>query len=176
MLKELIFEMKSGKTCSTDMIVAEMLFLLDEDILDEVAKTFTLRFLNHHSEDADHSWQHQFLNLVKKKADAIHIKDFRPIAIIPVFQKLYSKMLLRLTRGRCDKLVAPHFAFRKGFQAHEVIFILRQLVEKAVEWDMGLFVMDGEGTSLRPTIILPTLSWPRGLKKRRLRKLSLPRF
>ncbi len=53
-------------------------------------------------------------------------------------------MILRLTRGRCDVLVAPQFAFRKNHQAHEVIFILRQLIEKALEWDMGLFLMDGD--------------------------------
>ena len=94
MLKELIFEMKPGKTCSNDFIMAEMLYQLDEDILEELAKTFTLRLLNHHSENGDHTWQQNFINLVKKKANAIHVKDFRPIAIIPVVQKLFPRCYL----------------------------------------------------------------------------------
>ena len=45
---------------------------------------------------------------------------------------------------RGDNLVAPQFAFRRGHQAHEAVFTLRQLVEKALEWNMGLFLMDGD--------------------------------
>ncbi len=41
-------------------------------------------------------------------------------------------------------MVAPQFAFRKYHQTHEVIFILRQLVEKALEWNVSLFLMDGD--------------------------------
>ncbi len=144
MIKELVFELSPGKTCSDDLVVAEMLFQLDDDILDELAKSFRFRLLNHGTEEAEVMWVKQTLSLVKKRANAKHIADFRPIAILPVLQKLYSKMLLRLTRGKCDRLIAPQFAFRKGHQAHEVIFILRQLVEKAIEWDMGLFIMDGD--------------------------------
>ncbi len=40
---------------------------------------------------------------------------------------------------------APQFAVRKFYQAHEVVFILRQLIEKAVEWRAPhVYVMDGD--------------------------------
>ena len=144
MIKELIFELSSGKTCGKDLIVAEMLFQLDEDVIEEIARSFTFRLLNHASEDEDKVWELQTLNLIKKKAQAIYIEDFRPIAIIAVLHKLYSKMLLRLTGRKCDRLVAPQYAFRKHYQAHEAIFIIRQLVEKALEWDMAVFLLDGD--------------------------------
>ena len=96
-LKDLVFEMAPGKTCSEDGIVAEMFYQLDEDILDEIALSFKYRLLNHKSGQAEEAWRVQCLNLVKKKPQAMYIKDFRPIAIIPVLQKLYSKMLLSLT-------------------------------------------------------------------------------
>ena len=87
-------DMAPGKTCADDDIVAEMLYHLEDDVLDVLAKAFVLRLLNHISEDDDRVWDNQCLNLIKKRADAKFIKDFRPIAIIPVFQKLYSKLFL----------------------------------------------------------------------------------
>ena len=40
--------------------------------------------------------------------------------------------------------MADEFAFRKGHQAHEVVFILRQVIEKAIEWNQGVFILDGD--------------------------------
>ncbi len=62
------------------------------------------------------------------------VKDFRPIAVLPVIYKLYSRVMYMLAENTCDRLYAPQFAFRKFHQAHEVVFIMRQLIEKAVEW------------------------------------------
>jgi len=143
-LKEIVLGMAAGKTCADDLVVAEMLHQLDDDVLDVLASMFQLRFLNHYSEDSENSWSEQVLNLVKKKARVEYIKDFRPIAILPVLEKVYAILLLKLTCGKCDNLEAPQFAFRRGHQAHEVIFILRQLVEKSLEWNQAIFILDGD--------------------------------
>ena len=79
------------------------------------------------------------MNLVKKKGFRNRMKQVRPIAVIPVLYKVYSTVILMLTDGRLEKLVAPQYAFRKQYQAHEVIFILRMLVEKALEWNIPVF-------------------------------------
>ena len=63
---------------------------------------------------------------------------------LPGLEKVYALLLLKLTGGKCDLLEAPQFAFRRGHQAHEVIFILRQLVEKSLEWNQVIFVLDGD--------------------------------
>ena len=45
----------------------------------------------------------------------------------------------------CTSLEAPQFAFRKFHQAHDVVFILWPLIEKAVEWRAPhVYVMDGD--------------------------------
>ena len=73
------------------------------------------------------------------------VKDFRPIAVLPVIYKLYSRVMNMLAADTCEKLVSAQFAFRKYHQAHEVVFIFRQLVEKAVEWKAPqLYIMDGD--------------------------------
>ena len=143
-IRELIFQFQKNKTCAEDNIVVEMLFQIDTDVLDELACIFQLRLLNHISEDGDDSWDLQYLNLIRKKLNALFVKDFRPIAIIPVLQKLYSRLILNLTGGKCAKLLAPQFAFRTSHQAHEPIFIMRQLVEKALEWNQSLLMCDGD--------------------------------
>ena len=72
--------------------------------------------------------------MLAKIPNARLVKDFRPIAVLPVIYKLYSRVMYMLAENTCDRLYAPQFAFRKFHQAHEVVFILRQPIEKAVEW------------------------------------------
>ena len=94
---------------------------------------------------ADELWATHEVTLLAKIANALRVKDFRPIAVLPVLYKLYSRVLYMLAETTCRSLAEPQFAFRKFHQAHEVVFILRQLVEKAVEWrSPHLYVMDGD--------------------------------
>ncbi len=73
------------------------------------------------------------------------VKDFRPIAVLPVVYKLYSRAMYMLTEITCNWLVSAQFAFRKFHQAHEVVFIIRQPVEKADEWRTPhVYIMDGD--------------------------------
>ena len=67
-MKDIIMGMTTGKTCSSDLVVAEMLQQLDDDVLDCVANIMNLRLINHQSEDTEQAWNEQVLNLVKKKA------------------------------------------------------------------------------------------------------------
>ena len=79
-------------------------------------------------------WNQHEVSLLAKVTDANMVNDFRPIAVLPVIYKLYSRVMYMLTETTCRHLVSAQFAFRKYHQAHEVVFIIRQLVEKAVEW------------------------------------------
>ncbi len=65
-----------------------------------------------------------------KVSNTLLVKDFRPIAVLPVLFKLYSRVLYMLGENVCRGISEPQFAFRKWHHAHEVVFILRQLVEK----------------------------------------------
>ena len=83
--------------------------------------------------------------MLAKIPNARLVKDFRPIAVLPVIYKLYSRVMYMLAENTCDRLYAPQFAFRKFHQAHEVVFIMRQLIERAVEWKAPeIFIMDGD--------------------------------
>ena len=76
-------------------------------------------------------WNQHEVSLLAKVTDANMVKDFRPIAVLPVIYNLYRRVMYMLTETTCIHLVSARFAFRKYHQAHEVVFILRQLVEQS---------------------------------------------
>ena len=53
-----------------------------------------------------------FLSLIPKKANAINIKDFRPISLVGSLYKLLSKVLAHRLRSVLDKLI---FDFQNSF-------------------------------------------------------------
>jgi hypothetical protein len=113
-------------------------------------------------------WITHEVSLLAKLPNAKLVKDFRPIAVLPVIYKLYSRVMYMLAENSCDRLYAPQFAFRKFHQAHEVVFILRQLIERKggrVEGPRGVHHGRGhqEGLRLRVTRLVR-----RGSKKRRI--------
>ena len=101
-----LFQLQKGKTCADDMLVAVMLHQLDDDIWDLLATVFEMRILNHVSESDDAAWELQMVNLLRKKSIPKTVKDFRPIAIMPVLQKLYSRVLLILS---CNLRISSRF-------------------------------------------------------------------
>ncbi len=90
-------------------------------------------------------WKKHEVSLLAKIAEAKLVNDFRPIAVLPVIYKLCNRVMYMLTETACNRLVSAQFAFRKCHPAHEVMFIFRQLVEKAVEWRAPhVYNMDGD--------------------------------
>ena len=116
---------------------------LDYDILD-----IRLRILNKPIAAADRCWDERLITMLRKKGFQVRVKDFRPSAVLPVLYKLYSRVLL-----------SPQLAGRKHHQAHKVVFILHKLVEKTLDRDDQLFVLDGD---LREAYDYPVIqTWQR---------------
>ena len=92
-VREALTKMAKNKTSGEDKVVTEMLLELDEDILEEVALLFRDRLLN---QDAStwNIWEHHMVALIPKpNKDATLIKNLRPIAVLPVIYKWYSRCL-----------------------------------------------------------------------------------
>ncbi|CAK0873857.1 unnamed protein product [Prorocentrum cordatum] len=144
LVRQAVQQLGKKKTCADDLLVAEMLEELDDDAMAMLAQLFKARILNVGPCADDGAWDVHVVKLLQKKAFKHRVRDFRPIAILPVLYKVYSKVLLIMAGDGVDKLMAPQFAFRRHHQAHEVVYILRSLVEKSLEWDLPLFVLDGD--------------------------------
>ena len=64
--------------------------------------------------------------------------------MLATLSRLYASVIMLLIGPKLYDLDAPNFAFRPGHQAHAVIRIFRLAVEKAREWGVLLFVVDGD--------------------------------
>ena len=71
-------------------------------------------------------------------------KDMRLVAILPTLLKLYCAVLLKMVQGSLDNLCQWQFAFRPKRQCHDVVFVLRMLIEKSIEWRQPIFIADGD--------------------------------
>ena len=82
-----------------------------------------------------------------KKALPDHPPKLRPITILPVIMKLYMAVLISLESDNLQNRSPFQFAFREHFQCHDVVFILRNLIEKFIEWRSvlgDLYALDGD--------------------------------
>ena len=95
------------------------------------------------------------------RQDATLIKNLCPIAVLPVIYKWYSRCLGLLCHDEFQNISVFQTAFTPGRQAEEVLFTIRQLVEKNNEWkkDISLCILD---TDIAKAYDHVTLSWLKG--------------
>ena len=68
LLRECLNAMRGGKSCSEeDMVVAEMLFLLSEEVLDLLAELLKDRLMNRQGNDDNPVWSAHGVSLIAKK-------------------------------------------------------------------------------------------------------------
>ena len=143
-VRDALMKMAKQKTSGEDKVVTEMLLELDEDILEEVVLLFRDRLLNQ-DDSTWNIWEHHMVALIPKpNKDATLIKNLRPIAVLSVIYKWYSRCLGLLCQDELQKVSTVQTAFPPGRQAEEVLFTIRQLVEKNNGWkkDISLCVLD----------------------------------
>ena len=106
----------------------------------------------------------------KPNKDATLIKNLRPIAVLPVIYKWYSRCLGLLCQDELQKVSTVQTAFTPGRQAEEVLFTIRQLVEKNNEWkkDISLCVLDTDIAKAYDHVTFELVE--KGLTKKRVPK------
>ena len=99
LLRVVITKMSKGKTCAEDRLVLEMLIDLDEETLEFISAAFFQRLRNSPCSRNDPCWSHNLVQLIRKKARATSVVDYRPIAVVSVLYKVYSACLLLFVGG-----------------------------------------------------------------------------
>ena len=134
-----IASFKTGKACAKDGLNAEMLKVLNRECPLLLACAISARA----SGDAHGpmSWHLLPAALIPKAPRISSCKKIRPITILPVLNKLYSNLLLtRVAADFVDSMNHWNMGCRRGYQALEVISILRWLSQRHSEWRVPLFV------------------------------------
>ena len=145
-IRQLVAKLRRGKTCSReDRVTAEMLQELPDDVYETIAEIFSQRILNSNRTEANDSPGVLYeITLLEKVMNPMIMRNWRPIAVMSVFSKLYSMLLSDVGGLRNVAINDCQFAFRPGFQSAEVLFVLRQLIEKSIEFGTNLLIFDGD--------------------------------
>jgi len=145
LIREEAAAMAGGKSCcASDRLVAEMLKELDEDTFELLAEAFKRRILNRSGPEDEKLWSLHEVQLIMKVTNAKRAREFRPIAVLSVLYKLYSRVLARLAELNKIPIRSSQFAFRRHHSAEEVLATIRFAVERAVEWQEPLYLVDGD--------------------------------
>ena len=130
--------MKSGKARDRSGVIAEMIkmggSLLHDSILDlfnDVLKG---------GAEPPSSWKHTRLVVIFKKGDSQLPSNYRPIAILPILYKLFSRMLCNRIQGTLlQSQTVDQAAYRHGFSTEDHLLALTLVTEQCQEWNVDLW-------------------------------------
>ena len=86
-------------------------------------------------------WKCARMTVLFKKGDAELPQNYRPLSIIPVMAKVFSKILyLRMKSLIEEGLPEEQFGFRPGRGCSDAVCILRMVAQKSEVWGQGLWL------------------------------------
>ena len=131
-------QMKSGKTKDTSGIVAEMIKYGGGSLHDAILEVFNDLLCPEALPPA--SWKRSRLTVLFKKNDPKCVKNYRPIAIIPILYKLFSRMLCnRIQSDVFTRLSPDQAAYRQGYSTDDHLVTVILLIERCKEFNQDLF-------------------------------------
>ena len=131
--------MRNGKAKDSGGIIAEMIKDGNGDLWDAVLEMFNDILKPDHEPPA--AWKRSRLVVIFKKGDPTKASNYRPIAILPVLYKVFSRLL-------CDRMLEfimpgqsiDQAAYRKGFSTDDHLLTLALTLEKTREWNIELWL------------------------------------
>ena len=82
------------------------------------------------------------ITMVKKKNGKVTMRGFGPIAMLFTLYRIYSKTLQQVAGGALQMRRGPQYGHVPGREAHEVVWMLKRMIEQATEWQIPVFLMD----------------------------------
>ena len=138
-------KLKNGKTKDGAGIAAEMLKQGGDDLHIAILDLFN-DVLAPGASPPD-TWKRSRLKVIFKKGDGKLPKNYRPIAILPILYKLFSRMLCRRVQDAIFKDLSPdQAAYRPSFSTEDHLLSFTLLFERCREWcqDLWLGLVDFE--------------------------------
>ena len=139
-IRSAITSMKAGKAPGVDCLTVE---LFKADITTTVDILHDLLCEIWVSETVPADWRSGLIVKIGKKEDLTKCGNWRGITLMSVAAKVMGKVLIwirRISGGGDAKLRKEQAGFRKGRSTVEQVFVLRNIVEQAVEWNSSLYV------------------------------------
>ena len=138
-IRQQLTKMQPRKAPDDNGIVAELLSNGSDLLLQMIADIFTA-VLDPRTSVPGY-WKASSIRVIFKKGDARLPENYRPICIIPIIYKLFSRVLCGRIR---DTLVAEQSydqaGFRPGYSCDDHLFAATILAEKCNEYNLPLWV------------------------------------
>jgi len=88
--------------------------------------------------DTPKSWKRSVITVLYKSGDPTEPKNYRPICIIPLLYKLFSKLLYSRLYPILEQAQCPDQAgFRHGYSTVDHLFVFKMLQEKSQEFQLN---------------------------------------
>ena len=141
-LKELTQALKSlkrNRCADTTGIRAEMLKEGGQHLLRKLLELYNVILTENRELPA--SWKHSVISVIHKSGDVTQPQNYRPISIIPMLYKLFSKLLYRRLYPILDAAQSRDQAgFRGSFSTIDHMFVFSMLHEKSEEFNLNTWV------------------------------------
>ena len=137
-LEAAVKQMKKGKAMGDDEIAVEMLVALGEDIIDVLMEI--VEGIYERGEPATQMYKSTFITLPKVPG-TLECNKHRTISIMSQITKIILRIVLNRIRNKIlPEIGNEQFGFIKGKGTRNAIFILRMLMERAIEVNKDLYV------------------------------------
>ena len=138
-IQEQIRLLKNNRSCDNARVIAEMIKHAGTPMATEITQLFN--DLLHARSEAPSDWYITRFRVLFKKGDQTSLENYRPIAIIPIFLKLLSRVIY----ARIQPILDVHQScdqagFRSGYSCDDHLFTLNLLIEGAEEWRTDLWL------------------------------------
>ena len=139
-VEEELKKMLKRKACDTNGMVAEFLKASGEPMRKVVADVFS--DLLKPPAEVPNYWRETRLKVIFKKGDPQNPENYRPICILPILYKLFSRILCARIKDILLKAQSVDQAgFRPGFSCDDHMFTITLLAEKMNEYNLPLWVV-----------------------------------
>ena len=130
----------NGKSADSKGVVMELLKHSGDDFLEIVAQVFT-DILDPVSEIPEY-WKQTRLKVLFKKGDPQLPDNYRPISILPILYKLFSKVLCARIKGiLIAQQSVDQAGFRPGFACDDHLFVITIITEMFAEFRQPLLIV-----------------------------------
>ena len=138
-LKDALKNMKRHKAQDESGIIAEMMKDGSANLLSAILDVYNDVLLRKDTPPAH--WKSTKLVVIFKKNDPKAPGNYRPIAVIPILYKLFSRMFCnRLMRHIMPHQSVDQAAYRKGFSTDDHLLTVSMLIEKSWEYKCPLWI------------------------------------
>ena len=138
-LADALKQMKSGKAGDAGMIFAEMI-KVDCPVLHAIILDVFNDILQP-GHQTPPEWRLSRLVVIFKKGDPAMPANYRPIAILPILYKVFSRMLCaRLKCTIIGQQSVDQAAYRQGFSTEDHLLCVTLLLERSSEWNAPVWL------------------------------------